>query len=238
MSKFAHINPATFYQTVLPSTKKQIQFRAYNVKEEKQLLLAEQSEDGITMIKTLSDVVASCLIPEQDNLTTFDVEYLFQQIRQKQVGEISRLNVGCSNVGCEDVQIEYMYPLQEIKIQYPENSSDFIKIQETLGFKMKYPSIDDAIELEQIKDETQKKFKAVSSSIVQVYHQDEVINIDSADDLGDVMNLIDSLHPQDFAKLSKFFDDIPYIYGQIKYKCTKCRTEHALTIRGLSDFFA
>ena len=81
MSKFSHINPATFYQTILPSSKKSISFRAYNIKEEKQLLLAEQSEDGITMIKTLADVVSRCLLPQQDYLATFDVEYLFSQIR-------------------------------------------------------------------------------------------------------------------------------------------------------------
>ena len=239
MSKFSHINPATFYQTTLPSTKQQISFRAYNIKEEKQLLLAEQSEDGITMIKTLAEVVARCLMPTQDYLTTFDIEYLFSQIRSKSVGEFSKLSVGCSQVGCEDVAIEYMYPLKDIKIQYPQNDNTFLKVQDDLGFKMRYPSIEDAIDLELIKDEVQKKFKAVSSSIVEVYSKDEVIKVgDSEEEMADIMSLIDSLHPAQFALLAKFFDDIPYIYGELRYKCSKCRTEHNLNVRGLSDFFA
>lgn len=238
-NKFSHINPATFYQTLLPSTKQPISFRPYNVREEKQLLLAEQSEDGITMIRTLADVVSRCLLPQQDRLTTFDVEYLFSQIRSKSVGEFSKLSVGCNQAGCEDISIEYMYPLEDIKVQYPEGNKDFIKVSDKLGFKMRYPSIGDAIDLEHIKDDAQKKFKAVSSCITEVYSDDEVINVsDSEEDLSGVMELIDNLQPSQYAMLSEFFDEIPYIYGRIKYHCTKCRTEHNLTIKGLSDFFA
>lgn len=236
-TRFENINPVTLYTTVLPSTKQKIQYRAYNVREEKQLLLADESKDGITMLKTLASIIEQCITPKQQRLTSFDVEYMFAKIRSKSVGEIAVLRVGCDGEECADVSIEYRFNLDTLEVKFPKNVSNFIKVQDSLGFEMVYPSITDAIEIESERDENKKKFRAISSSISKVYHGDEIIDV-TDDDKEGIADLIDKLDPQQYAKLAEFFEQVPETSGKLEYRCPKCKKEHKKEIKGLHNFFS
>jgi hypothetical protein len=124
-------------------------FRPMRVKEERALLTADASENGSVMINTLHNVVKSCVeMIETKYLTSFDLEYLFTQIRAKSVGEITTLYLLCDTPGCEDVEVRYEYHLSDIKVVFPEGVSDIIKLSDDLAIKMRYPSVDEAIDIE------------------------------------------------------------------------------------------
>ena len=236
-TRFDNINPVTLYTTVLPSTKKKVQYRAYNVREEKQLLLADESKDGIVMLKTLASIIEQCITPKQSRLTSFDVEYMFAKIRAKSVGEIATLRVGCDGPECADVSVEYRFNLDTLEVKFPENVSNIIKVSDTLGFELVYPSITDAIEIESEQNETKKKFLAISSSIVRVFNGDEILDV-TDEDKEAIADLIDKLDPQQYAKLAEFFEQVPETSGKLEYRCPKCKKEHKKEIKGLHNFFS
>lgn len=237
MSRLDNINISPTYQVEIPSTQEKVKFRAYNVKEEKLLLSADQSEDGIVMINTLYEIVLNCLTPKPKRLTSFDLEYLFSQIRAKSVGEIANLIVTCDVLGCEEVKVEYRYDLRDIKVVFPNDKETFIKLSDELGVQMTYPSIEDSIEIEKIKDETEKKHLAIRSCISHIYSKEEVIDV-SEESKESLSNFVDRLLPEQYRKLETFFDSFPVVSGKLKYRCPNCKKEHSKTIKGLANFFS
>lgn len=235
-SKLSSLISVPYYDVIIPSSGIAAKFRAYNVKEEKQLLLADEQNDGSVMISTLNNVIKNCIIPRQERLTSFDLEYLFAQIRSKQVGEIATVVVGCSTTGCEDVKIEYQYNLSDIKIVFPEGISKLIKISDTLTIQMRYPSVEDSLDIELEKNETEKRYKAIKSQIDIIFNNGEAIQI-AEESEESISSFIDSLNPQQYRKLETFFEKMPYAEGILKYRCTKCKTQHEKKVIGLASFF-
>ena len=235
-SKLSSLVSAPYYDVIIPSSGKNAKFRAYNVREEKQLLLADESGDGSVMITTLNNVIKDCIIPRPDKLTSFDLEYLFAQVRSKSVGEIATVIVGCSTAGCEDVKVEYPYKLSDIKIVFPEGINKIIKISDTMSIQMRYPSVEDSLEIELEKNDNEKRYKAIKSSIEIIFNNGEAIQV--ADEQEEsISNFIDSLNPQQYRKLEAFFEKMPYAEGTLKYRCPKCKTEHEKKVIGLASFF-
>lgn len=237
MSKLNNINISPSFSTNIPSTGQSVKFRPYSVKEEKALLAADSSEDGIVMINTLLQVVKNCLTPVPERLTSFDLEFLFAQIRAKSVGEIANIRVGCDAPGCENVQMEYKYDIRDIKVVFPQNKLDTIRINENLAIKMTYPSVEQAIEIEKAPDETDQRYLAIVSSIEQIFNGDEVIDVQT-ESRRDILNFVDRLPALEYKKLETFFDEIPFVEGTLKYRCPNCRKEHNKKIVGLNSFFS
>lgn len=237
MSKLDSINISPTYTVKIPSTKQTVQFRPYSVKEEKALLAADMSGDGIVMIKTLLQVVQNCLTPSPKKLTGFDLEYLFAQIRAHSVGEIASIRVGCDAAGCEDVSIEYRYDIRDIKVVFPDGYDDLIRINDKLAIKMTHPSVEQSIEIEQAGDSADQRYLAVTAALQTIYTGDEVIDV-SEESKKDILNFVDRLPALDYKKLETFFDKVPYVEGNLKYRCTKCKKEHNKKVIGLNSFFS
>lgn len=235
-SKLAGLNVSPLYDVTIPSTQEKVKFRAYNVKEERALLTADEQGDGSVMIQTLNQVVLNCLTPSPTSLTSFDLEYIFAQIRSKSVGEVAIIKVGCDETDCKDVQIEYRFDLQQLQVVFPEGISKTIKLSDQIAVKMKYPSVEDSLRIEFIESETDKRYEAVKSQIDLIYNGDEVIHVDEEPKEA-VVAFIDGLNPQQYRKLEGFFEEMPYLEGELKYRCTKCRKEHTKKVRGLANFF-
>ena len=238
MSKLNSINISPSYNVTIPSTNKQVQFRPYSVKEEKALLAADQTEDGIVMINTLLQVVKNCITPSPTKLTQFDLEYLFAQIRARSVGEIANIKVGCDSAGCEDVSVEYRYDIRDVKVVFPDNKikDNIIRLNQQLAIKMTWPSVEQSIEIEKAATEADQRYLAVTAQIAQIYNGEEVIDV-AEESRKDILGFIDRLPAIDYKKLETFFDTVPYVEGTLKYRCPKCKTEHNKKIVGLSNFF-
>jgi hypothetical protein len=101
---------------------------------------------------------------------------------------------------------------------------------------MKYPSVEDSLRIEFIQSESDKKYEAIKSSIDLIYHGDEVIHVDEEPPQA-IVEFIDGLNPQSYRKLEGFFEEMPYLEGELKYRCTKCRKDHTKKVRGLANFF-
>lgn len=238
MSKLSALNVSTLYDVTIPSSGEKVKFRAYNVKEERALLTADESKDGSVMISTLNYVVLNCLMPAPEHLTSFDLEYLFAQIRAKSVGEISTISVGCDEKECveKEISIEYKYNLSDLQVVFPPNKDMNIVLSDSLAIKMKYPSVEDSLRVEQLTSDSAKRYEAIKSSIDIIYSGDEAIKV-SEEPENEIISFVDNLNPKQYKKLEEFFEEMPFVEGTLKYRCTNCKKEHIKKIQGLLNFF-
>jgi ribosomal protein L44E len=227
------INPSPLYDVVVPSTKKKIKFRPFVVKEERALLAAEASEDPVVMMNTLIQIVKNCTNPEQTNLTNFDFEYLFVQIRTKSVDEFSRLAFKCDD--CKDVSINVEMDLRQTYVKFPPEGKD-IKLSDELAVTMRWLSVDEIVDIETNNQPEDVKFKAVCSSIETVFYKDQTIEIDETTK-SSVETFVGRLNNKQFSALEKFIDEQPSVRLDVKYRCPSCKKEHQKTLEGLSSFF-
>lgn len=224
------------YETLLPSTGKKINFRPFTVREEKSLLIAQQSEDVNTMINTLKDVIQECTYKTLDieSLALFDLEYLFLQIRGKSIGEEVQLNFSCDACGEEfNVGLD----LTKVQVKKDPNHTNKIQITDKIGIVMKYPGIKD---LEKIKtmDETNldEVIGVVCSQMDMVWDGDNVHYVKDSTQK-ETEDFLLSLNEKQFTKIKEFFETTPKVSHRLEFTCPKCNKEHFSIIEGIKDFF-
>ena len=232
------INDVSKYEINIPSTKQKVRFRPYLVKGEKVLLIALESQDDKMMGNAVLDLVIACLEGDIDKrtLTTYDVEYLFTQIRGKSVGEFSTLSFYCQEENC-DHENEVKINLSDIKI--PDTQS-LIKFQLTdeIGIEQKHPSYYDIINSDVLESETEIEtlYKLVVKSIIAVTTEDERLLIKD-EPPEEVYNFVNNLTSQQFESLRSYVDSAPTIKLGVDYKCKKCDNENHIELVGMRDFF-
>lgn len=232
------INTPTFELTV-PSTKKKVKFRPFLVKEEKALLIAQQSDEPTAMMHTLKDIIKSCSNGkvDVDSLATFDVEYIFCQLRSKSVGEVVELFFNC--LACNDPKGRVKIPidLSKIEVTTPEGHSSDIKITDTIGIKLKYPSFELLEKLGDVKaDDVEAMFDVIVESIDYVYDGDEIFAAKEQKKT-DLKQFIDNLTQEQFGKIQDFFNTMPSLEKKIDFTCPNCGHHHEDTLKGLNSFF-
>ena len=166
------------YSMVLPSTEKEINYRPFLVKEEKLLVLALESEDTKQITTAIKAVLKSCVLTKGikvESLPTFDIEYLFLNIRGKSVGESLDVNIICPDDEKTSVKVEI--DLDDIKVQKTENHTNKVQLDKNLMMELKYPSLDEFIKNNfDFKDENamEQSFKLLASFIDKIYTEEEV----------------------------------------------------------------
>jgi len=232
MSQLKNIKLNTpLYSEIVPSTNKEVKIKPFKVGDEKVLLIASESEDKNQMVESLKRVMMNCLVGEEvNNLTSYDVEYLFLKIRSKSVGETAKIGAKCSE--CE-TQNEVVVDLDEVKVINLENRNNKIKVTDELFFEMKDPDVD---KVNQIENTTEGILKYVSMLVHKVYYGEEVIDV-NATDVQDVLDIIEQLTADQFANLQEYVANIPKLSHEISYTCKHCNTNNKLKMEGLSDFF-
>jgi hypothetical protein len=233
------INTSPTYNVTIPSTNENIKFRPFLVKEEKALLIAQHSEDQIVMIDTLKNIIKSCTMDKlnPDTLATFDIEYLFTQIRAKSVGENVDLLFPCDVCDNEKARVKISFDLTKINVETPEGHNKKIELFDDVGVIMKYPSINVIKQLENVNmDDVNSVFNIISSSIDIIYNGSELFHT-KEQSKKDVVEFLENLTSNQFNKIQKFFETMPRLRQGVKYTCPVCSLEHDKVLEGLDSFF-
>jgi hypothetical protein len=229
----------TFHLTI-PSSGKKVRFRPFLVKEEKSLLIAQQSEDPKVMVDTLRGVIESCVLDDVDaaSLATFDLEYIFLQIRGKSVGETVDLFFQCDNDHGEQndkARSKITINLADIEVTKTEGHSNKIPLFGDVGVIMKYPTLEVAesmTDFENIED----VFGVVAESIDCIYDSEQVYYAKDTSKQ-EMLQFLNNLTTEQFLKVQQFFDTMPKLSTTVEYKCPICGKEHKKTLEGLANFF-
>lgn len=235
------------YNTIIPSTEQKITYRPFLVKQEKILLTAQESDDPNDQTLALANVLAECITTADisvGGLTTFDIEYLFLKIRSKSVGENITVKLGHQGTnspsGTLENKCEYKTEIyiNIDEIAPPEIITDKkIQLTDDVGVVIKYPTFQDVINNESSKEGTESiafMFDMIANSIDYVYDEENVYNEFSDEEM---KNWIESLNQSQFEKISNFFNTMPSLKHEVKWKCSKCGEEDTLLIEGLQNFF-
>ena len=228
------------YELEIPSLKKVIKYRPFLVREEKILIIAMESEDPKQIAEAVKSVISNCILTrgiKVDKLSTFDIEYLFLNIRGKSVGEDVSVLITCPDDGA--TQVPVLINLDEIKIkENPEHNRD-IKIDDTLTLRMKYPSLNEFVKnnfVESEKSSVNDTFDMICSCIDQVYSEDESwISTDVTKK--ELTEFLDNLTSKQFKEIEKFFETMPKLSYEIKLKNPNTGMENEIVLEGLTSFF-
>ena len=228
------------YELEIPSTKKKIRYRPFLVKEEKILIIAMESQSDTEIANAVKDVLSTCILTKGvkvDTLSTFDIEYLFLNIRGKSVGEDVEVMVTCPDDNKTKVPVRVN--LDDIQIITSKDHNRDIKLDDQLMMRMKYPSINEFIKSNFTTNEIKPEdtFDLIISCIEQVYNEEE--SWSTSDCTKEEMNdFLDQLNSNQFKEIEKFFETMPKLSHTIKVKNPKTNVENSIKMEGLSAFFA
>ena len=229
------------YELELPSTEQTIQYRPFLVKEEKVLVLALESEDTKQITNAIKAVIKNCIQSKGikvEALPTFDIEYLFLNIRGKSVGENIEVNIICPDD--ETTEVPVSIDLDEIRVQKNDEHTRQIKIDDTLMMEMKYPSLDQFIKNNfdfENKNAMDQSFDLIASCVDKIYSEDDVW---AADDCTkkELKDFLEQMNSSQFKSIETFFETMPKLSHKIKVTNPKTKVESEVVLEGLASFFA
>jgi hypothetical protein len=229
------------YELELPSTEETIQYRPFLVKEEKVLVIALESEDTKQITTAIKTVLKNCIQTKGvkvEALPTFDIEYLFLNVRGKSVGETIEVNITCPDDDETTTKIEV--DLDDIKVQKNEEHTNQIKLDDSIMMELKYPSLDQFIKSNfdfNEGNQMDQSFQLIGSCIDKIYTDDEVWA--AADCTKKEINeFLESMNSNQFKEIEKFFETMPKLSHTVKVTNPKTKVESDVVIEGLASFFA
>ena len=228
------------YELELPSSGKTIKYRPFLVKEEKVLVIAMESEDTKQITNAIKAVLKSCVQTKGikiETLPTFDIEYLFLNIRGKSVGEELEVNIICPDDG--ETSVPVMVALEDIQVEKSDDHSPQIKLDSNLMMEMKYPSLDEFIKNNfDFNEENQmdQSFQLIASCIDKIYSDEEVWA--TADcTKKEVNEFLESMNSSQFKLIEKFFETMPKLQHTIEVTNPKTKVKSEVVLEGLASFF-
>ena len=231
------------YELVIPSTKKKIKYRPFLVKEEKVLIIAMESEDSSTIASAVKDVISGCILTrgvKVEELSTFDIEYLFLNIRGKSVSEAVELVVTCGDDGTTQVPVSVF--IDEIQVQMNENHKQDIQIDKDITIRMKYPSLDEFVKNNFVVQgddvsEVEQSFEVIAACIEQIYTEEDAW---ASEDLTkkELVSWIEGLTSSQFKQIEEFFDTMPKLSHTVEVMNPNTQKKNTVVLEGLTSFFA
>jgi len=229
------------YELELPSTKQSIKYRPFLVKEEKLLVLALESEDNKQITTAIKNVLKNCISTKGvkvETLPTFDIEYLFLNIRGKSVGEEVEVNITAPDDGVTPIPVTIL--LDEIKVEENKEHTKNIKIDDTLMMAMKYPSLDQFIKNNfnfEDSSNIDQSFELIAGCVDKIFSEEEVW---AADDCSkkEIMEFLEQMNSIQFKEIEKFFDTMPKLSHTVKVTNPVTKVKSDVVLEGLSSFFA
>jgi len=229
------------YHLELPSSGQEITFRPFLVKEEKVLVIALESEDTKQITTAIKNVIKSCILTKGvkvETLPTFDIEYLFLNIRGKSVGEEIEVNIICPDD--EETQVPVTINLDDINVVKNEDHTNRIKLGDDLMMEMKYPSLDEFIKNNfdfSDKNQMDQSFELIASCIDKIFSEDEVWATEDCTKK-ELNEFLEQMNSSQFKDIEKFFETMPKLSHKLKVKNPKTKKESEVVLEGLASFFA
>ena len=235
------INTPT-YELVLPSSGKKIKYRPFLVREEKILIMALETEDQKQITQAVIDILSSCIITKGiklDKLATFDIEYLFLNVRSKSVGEQIEVNVTCPDD--EKTSVPITIDIDSIKIEKNKKHTNIVKLDDSLSLKLRYPSMEQFISTnfesaEESGNEIKTTLDMIISCIDNIFNDEESwpASESTKKELGE---FLDQLNTKQFKLIEDFFATMPKLTHTLKVKNPKTNVESTVKLEGLASFF-
>lgn len=233
------------FELKLLSSDKKISFRPFLVKEQKLLLMMNESEDGKEVVKIVKQIIQNCIVSDIDvnTLPIFDLEYIFLNLRARSVGEIVKLQYRCNNilkdnngenVNCNSIE-KFEVDLTKINPTIDTKYDKKIMFSENIGLVMKYPTFEDLQNIETTKED-ELVSELISKCIDYIFDNENIYYVKdyTKEELTD---FIDNLQQKDLEKIQNFFNATPKIKHTIDFKCKKCGYKEDIVLEGLQNFF-
>lgn len=237
------INTPT-YELTLPSNKKKIRYRPFLVREEKILVLALESEDQKQITDAIIQIIGDCLITKNVDVTklpTFDIEYLFLNVRSKSVGESVEVNITCPDDG--KTKVETSINIDDIKVVKSKDHKLIVQLDDKYSMKLKYPSLDQFIEnnfdfeMAEPNESVSAAMSMLSSCIDMIYDEEE--SWDASESTKEELDeFIDQLNTKQFQQVEEFFRTMPKLSHTLKVTNPQTGVESEVVLEGLASFFS
>jgi len=235
------INTPT-YEMTLPSTGKKIKYRPFLVREEKILIMAMEAENMKDITNSIIQILSDCILTENvkiESLATFDIEYLFLNVRARSVGETVDVNITCPDDG--ETQVEMSIDIDSIKIQKTRGHKNIIKLDDELSMKLRYPSLDQFVENNfetgEVVSEVGQSLAMISSCIEMIYNQEESWEA-SEYSRKELDEFLEQMNTKQFKQIEKFFTTMPKLSHTIAVKNPETGVESEVVLEGLASFFS
>ena len=232
---------APIYELELPSTGETIKYRPFLVKEEKLLVIALESEETKQITNAIKAVIKNCILTrgvKVEHLPTFDIEYLFLNIRGKSVGEQLDVNIVCPDDGVTEVAVQI--DLEDIKVNRSDDHTNRIKLNDDLMLEMNYPSLDQFIKNNfefSEKNAMDQSFDLVASCMGKIYNEEEVWVAEDCSKK-ELSDFLEQMNSAQFKEIEKFFETMPKLSHSITVTNPKTKVESDVLLEGLASFFA
>lgn len=230
------------YELTLPLSNKRVKYRPFTVKEQRNLLMAMEANESETIQQAVGDILNNCNLTEGieiDRLPIIDVEYYFINLRAKSVGEVVDARYRCNNEvdgkNCNNI-METQVDLTKINVEKPKDISNEIQLTDKFIIKLKYPeftSVKSALKYDDVNTLT---FNVIAQSVEHIYDGEQFYYASEVPQK-EMVEFVENLSQDQFARIEEFFDNLPKIRQKIDLKCKKCGFEHHLNVEGLENFF-
>ena len=231
------IQQAPKYKTTL-SDGKEVTFRPFLVKEQKYLLLAKEGKDGNEVLDAVKELIHNVTFGkvDTDTLPLWDLEYLFLQIRTKSIGESVDLRYKCYKQGCNGT-MENSLDLSEVQLKFSDEEIDnVVKLTDTLGVMLKYPTAREIVQADSFEDEGDKIVHLLKHGIHQIFDEENVYDTDDTSE-EELQEFVESLTLEQVDKLQDFFQNVPTLSHELDLRCGTCGAETKKVLQGLQSFF-
>ena len=226
------------FELTLPSNKKKVKYRPFLVKEEKILILAIENGGMKEITMAIKDVLKNCVLTRGikiDELPTFDIEYLFLNIRARSIGESIDLLITCPDDG--KTQVNTKIYIDEIKVKKSKDHTQDIKIDDTYTMRLKYPSLDQFVDENfNFEKETDNTFSLVASCIEMIFSKEEAWEGKDSTHK-ELVSFLEQLNSTQFKEVQKFFETMPKLSHEIEVENPETKVKSTVTLEGLASFF-
>ena len=222
------------YEMEIPSTGEKIKYRPFLVKEQKLLMMAQESGDEAAQMRTVGEIVKNCTfnkIDKPDTMATVDIEYMFLMTRAQSVGSKIPMTVTCPDDG--ETKVEHEINIDEIKVKKTDGHTNVIMLTDDIGITMKYPNLDMVKKFTNTANITEVSFEMIKSCIQNIFDKDQVYDEMSDKDL---QSFIEQMNTEQFEKLTQFFDTMPKLSHTFKVKNPNTGVESDIVLEGLDSF--
>lgn len=222
------------FDMTIPSNGKKITFRPFLVKEEKILLIAQQSGNDTEIIRAIKQILGNCIQEDLDidSLAVFDLEYMFLKLRARSVNNVVKLSYRDN----EDEQVyDFELDLDNVEIEMPESINSRIEINDNVGMTMKYPSASITERLKDFDNEVDLMTFFIINCIDTIYDEESVYVVDEFSE-EEITEFLDGLDVKSFEKIREFFESIPRLQHTIEYK-NSLGSDRSIELSSLKDFF-